>query len=123
MPVAVQITVTAFVSALILLVEHWFPWRMALRRDLYKLAAYILGVMGLAAPLSVLFWLWAGWPDCPPYAHLVALWVVIVSGGLAVMVAYGVDWLLGKLAAARDLAELCDQLRNSDEEAYGPGFE
>jgi hypothetical protein len=95
-----EILLACVVTMLLLLVEHWFPWRLMLRRDLPRLAAYVLGVLALAGPLTALFVRWKAWMP------LAGLWSVIVSGGLAVMVAYGVDWLLGRLALAVELGEL-----------------
>lgn len=95
-----DILLTCVVAALLLLVEHWFPWRLALGRDLPRLAAYVLGVVALVAPLTVLF-ARRGELDAA-----IGMWAVIVSGGAAVMLAYGVDWLLARLALAKELGEL-----------------
>lgn len=101
-----EILLTALVTWLALLVEHWFPWRLLLRRDLPRIAAYTMGVLALILPLSVLYWRWslAGLADQRGY--LIALWAVTLAGGAAVAGAYVVDWLLGRLALAIELQEL-----------------
>jgi len=104
------IALTALVTVLLLLVEHWLPWQMFLRRELPRLAAYILGSLAIAVPLSVLFACEASWYE------LAALWIVIVAGGLAVMLAYLVDWIFRMARLADDLAEV-QQYREGVEDA------
>lgn len=106
-----QIFLTALIAALILLVEHWFPWRLVFRRELPRVAAYVMGNLAMICPLSVLYWAWSGQSFVWPAMHLVALWVVSGAGGLAVGFAYAIDWILLRLALASDLAELHDQVR------------
>lgn len=101
-----QIATTALIAALLLWVEHWLPWRVILGHDLGRVSAYVLGVLAMVLPLSGLYWQWT---SCPPgwiYAHLLALWVVIVAGGAAVISAYLFDALILRLAQLRDLREL-----------------
>ena len=94
-----QIALTALITVMARLAEHWFPWQLMLRRKLPRPAAYVAGVLALIAPLTVLFWQWglsqAIW----------ALWAVVISGGLAVMGAYGLDWLMRRLAQGDELRE------------------
>jgi hypothetical protein len=82
---------TALVSALIQAVLHWFPWRMVLARDLPRIPAYILGVLGVALPLSGLYWYWCD------VSALVSLWVVIAASGSSVIGAYAIDWTLDRV--------------------------
>ena len=67
---------------------HYFPWRMLLKGELPRVAAYVLGVLGLMVPFT--FYLWErGDADV-----ICALWEVIGAGGLTVMALYGLDhWL------------------------------
>lgn len=104
-----QIALAALVAALILLVEHWFPWQLAIRRKLPNLIAYVLGLSGLLAPLTVLFNYWIYDPPEFTYAHIVALWVISSAGGLAVSLAHLIDWMLKQYAALRELKELLEQ--------------
>jgi len=96
-----NIVIACIITVLALLTEHWFPWRLLLRRDLHRVAAYVLGVLALALPLTALFW--------SERRYVVALWAVIVSGGSAVMLAHFVDWLLTRIRRAEELKELIDQ--------------
>lgn len=65
---------------------HYFPWRLVLKgQDLPRPAAYVLGVSGIAIPLSAWLLLF-GYVE-----SLVALWVAIVSAGVAVMLLYLFD--------------------------------
>jgi len=87
--------------------EHYFPWGMLLQRKLPRLAAYILGVIALAAPLSALYGFWL--TDPAPVAehfYLAALWAVIGAGGAAVIICHLLDFILERLALARELSEL-----------------
>lgn len=79
------------ISVTMILAEHWFPWRMLLGRDLPRPAAYVLGVLSIMAPISVLFilipWL-SGW------RAVVAMWYVVISAGAATILAYLIDVVL-----------------------------
>jgi hypothetical protein len=96
---------TALTAALILLVEHWLPWKMILGREISRVWAYIAGVLAMVLPLSGLYLYWIDRSPVYPYAHLVALWVVIGVSGLAVISAYQFDALIARLALLRELQE------------------
>jgi hypothetical protein len=68
-----QIAVTALVSALVLLVEHYAPVRTHINTT-----NYILGVLALVIPFSCLMALWGLW------MALAAIWSVVCAVGLAV---------------------------------------
>ena len=79
------IVIVAFVEAFL----HYFRWRMILGgRELPKVMAYALGVLGLMLPYSR--WLWMQGVVQAQEA-IVVLWVVIITGGLSVLVCYGID--------------------------------
>jgi len=122
-----QVVVTAIIVALVELVEHWFPWRLVLRRDLPRLAAYILGVAGIALPYTALLMMWwqtwdGGYP-LPvgvfiPVSEavrrcLVAFWYAVGAGGLAVAVAYAIDQVLLLAVKAQDLEEIATLCRKT----------
>ena len=68
---------------------HYFPWRVLCRgNELPRLAAYTLGLLGMMGPLTA--WLWA----LGEIVVIQTLWVVIVSAGLTVFAAYGLDHYL-----------------------------
>lgn len=94
---------TAGIAALLLVVEHYLPWRGLLGRDLPRLWAYVLGVLALILPLSGLLAFWAEW------GALGALWLVTGAGGLAVIFCYLFDaWLW-----AREEARMAVRERNT----------
>ena len=104
------ILLTAVVAGLIQAIEHWFPWRMILGKDLPRISAYTLGVLGFALPLSALFSYWQFW------SALAALWSVIVTSGCAVALAYGIDWLLDRVRQSYEHEEMDNVKAASDRE-------
>jgi O-antigen ligase len=90
----------AVIAALIQLIEHWFPWRMLIGRELPRVAAYALGVLGFMAPLSVLF------IDQQAWGALLAVWAVVVASGMAVMSAYAADWVMDRVRRSYEHEEL-----------------
>ena len=111
---AANIGLACLIAALLLLIEHWLPWRVILGGDLKRIPAYVIGVLALALPLSGLYWHWSTHPPEWAYAHLAALWAVIVSGGCAVILAYLFDGLVLKMAQLRDLQEIHAQSEEGD---------
>ena len=68
---------------------HYFPWKMLLRgKELPRLAAYTLGLLGMMGPLTV--WLW----DRNEVEVIQTLWAVTVSAGITVFALYGLDHYL-----------------------------
>lgn len=100
---------------LILWVEHWFPWEKTIGRKLPRVWAYILGVGAILLTLSGLF---LHWRVHEPGDHLLGLWAVVISAGLSVFSAYGIDWLIARIAGYREVSEREDQYL---EQAYGIG--
>jgi hypothetical protein len=79
---------------------HYFPWKMLLRgRELPRLAAYTLGLLGMMGPLTA--WLM----DRNEIEVVVALWAVIVSAGLMVFALYGFDHYLELIMRDIEAAE------------------
>jgi len=82
----ISLIVTVMISEGLL---HYFPWKMLLRgKELPRVAAYALGVLGLMAPFTA--WLW----ERGEMEIIRMLWMVIVAGGLVVLVSYGLDHYL-----------------------------
>lgn len=79
----------ALLIALVMLSEgllHYFPWKKLLKgRELPRVAAYTLGVLGLMIPFTA--WLY----QCNELETITVLWMVISAGGLIVMALYGLD--------------------------------
>jgi hypothetical protein len=80
----VSVLVVLF-SCLLLALLHYFPWRGLLRNDLPVLARYVVGVLALVTPLSVLWVVQADW------ANLVLTWAVVICGGLTVVLLHALD--------------------------------
>lgn len=89
-------------TALGIAVLHWFPWRLALRRPLPNLAAYVLGTLAIALPAT-----WAIENGVPP---IPALWGCIFYGGASAAMAYFIDWLIHLTHKVEDLAEKANGL-------------
>lgn len=65
---------------------HYFPWKLLLKgRELPRVAAYTLGLLGLMLPFTA--WLWLR----QDVDVIQVLWMVIISGGLTVFALYGLD--------------------------------
>jgi len=75
-----SLAIMAAIVALVILVEHWFPWQRLLHRDCPRLAAYTLTA----------WLLWAGMRGA-----VLALWVAIIAAGVATVGAWAIDALLG----------------------------
>ena len=67
------------------LLLHYLPWRLWIGTDLPRLIAYVLGLLGMMGPLSL--WLM----DHGEIVMLKTLWLVVLSAGGAVFMAYGID--------------------------------
>jgi len=78
--------------ALVMMAEsclHYFPWRMLLRgRELPRLAAYTLGLLGMMVPLTV--WLL----EKGAMEIIQVLWSVVIVAGMTVFALYGLDHYL-----------------------------
>ena len=79
---------------------HYFPWRVLLRgRELPRLAAYTLGLLGMMGPLTA--WLW----ERGQTEVIQTLWIVIASAGLMVFVLYGLDHYLDLIMKDMEASE------------------
>lgn len=79
---------------------HYFPWRILLRgRDLPRLAAYTLGLLGMMVPLTA--WLW----QIGEYEVIKALWAVIMAAGMTVFALYGLDHYLDLIMKDMEASE------------------
>lgn len=121
MEISMMVVVAVF-TATILIGQHYFPWRRLLGKDLPRVAAYVMGVLAMLVPLTLLFLVW-GWMQGAQALHLygwavAAMWLVAVSGGAAVMACYLVDgWLdlRSQAKAARREGAKLRGLLNEDE--------
>lgn len=68
---------------------HYFPWRIIFKgKELHRLGAYTLGLLGMMGPLSA--WLW----QTGALEVIKALWSVNIAAGLTVFALYGLDHYL-----------------------------
>ena len=83
-----MIGIGSLVAGLIMLALHWFPWQALLGKKLPRLAAYILGLLGIALPLTAMLCIWSDWQA------LLAMWIVAVAAGVATASGYAIDhWM------------------------------
>jgi len=93
MNIVMLIALVVFIEALL----HYFPWRLILSgKKLPRVAAYMLGVLGMMVPFTA--WL----IENGELIIVRTLWLVIISGGLSVMVAYGLDKVLDLIWRVRE---------------------
>lgn len=76
--------VSLVITALILMVEHWFPVPI----KLHVIANYILGVLALLAGQSL--WLYKS----ERISAILDIWIFAIIGGITVSVCYAIDWVL-----------------------------
>jgi hypothetical protein len=101
-----QIALAALVGAMQQVIQHWFPWRLVLRRELPRVAAYIIGTLAYLVPLSVLFATWDMTSVVvPAYVHLSAVWACVVASGAAVVVVRLADWMIDMVWSSREAAQ------------------
>lgn len=103
--IEISVSLAALVSALIQLVSHWFPWRVALGRDLPRVWAYVVGVLGFLLPVTGLYWYWDAAQVSDAWIHLIGLWVCVAASGLAVVLGYRIDWLLDRVRRSYEQEE------------------
>lgn len=88
---------------------HYFPWKKLLMgRELPRVAAYTLGVLGLMLPFTA--WLY----EHNEIAVIRTLWIVIVSGGLMVTALYGLDRYIELSFRNVEATEREDMVRERD---------
>lgn len=113
-----QILLAALVAVLLLLLEHWGPWEKLLRTKFSPLVNYTLGVLAINLPLSGLLLAWS------EKDVLAALWVITLSGGLFVGLAYWIDDHINarrELAATKAERKVLEPESNDDERTQAAG--
>lgn len=102
-----QASIGWLITALIQLLLHWFPWRLALKHIMPW--AMVAGVLGMAAPLTGILLLWIKqYPNILLVQVLIALWGTVICTILSVFFGYFVDWILTR-------RRLSDELRQYQE--------
>jgi len=83
-----QILLAILITALILIVEHYWPWQTIIRKPLNKITAYILGTLAIELPFTVLLFMWSEWKI------VYALWAITLVGGAVVVTINHLDQYL-----------------------------
>lgn len=100
------LVVGAAMTAAIQLVGHWFPWQVWLGRELPRVPSYVWGLVGVVLGFAV-------WAVASGHVQsLVALVIIVVAAGAAVMTAYGVD----RVGLAWSQARIANRRMADDEE-------
>ena len=113
-----SVLIVMALTALSELALHYFPWRMMLGgKDLRAPWNYVVGVLAMLGPFSLLLVFWALFPPgkAPMVWALVGLIAAVVSSGGAVIGAY---WLDAFLLALRRVDELQEQAETLKGMAY-----
>lgn len=98
-----EIVLAAAFGALQQALQHWFPWRLVLRMELPRVAAYVIGTLAYLVPITVLFSTWSqSGRSISSLAHLVAIWSCVVASGGSVVVVRSVDWVVDLVWSARE---------------------
>jgi hypothetical protein len=82
----------------LLALAHYFPWRGLLKKELPLLVRYIMGVLALLVPVTVL------WVCQRNYQSLLILWAVVICGGSTVFALHLLDTAINARSRA-DIAE------------------
>lgn len=86
------IFLAALIAALLLVIEHYVPWFRAINHGkLHPIANYVLGCLALFVPYSALLVVWDHLGIFTPWVAVIALWIISISGGVAVVACYAAD--------------------------------
>jgi len=108
-----QIALATLITALMLIVEHYWPWQAMLKGQLNKIFAYILGLLAIDLPFTALMIVWEEWEV------ITALWWITGVGGAVVITINLLDRLYERDAAADISSNEAQNLRpnhGSDDE-------
>jgi hypothetical protein len=82
---------------LLTMLEHYLPWKAILGVELPKLIAYVLGILAVFVPLTLLF---VEYPMVTGWRAALALWVAATGAGLGTVLCYVLDdWLVKRKLA------------------------
>ena len=103
-----MIVIASLVSGLILAMEHWFPWQSWLGKPLPRIPSYVMGMLALYLPISIVLVVWQSW------IVLILMWFCGAVGGAVVCVGYFIDHYLSIRNAKMILEEekelICGQV-------------
>jgi hypothetical protein len=100
-----SISLCFVIPALGMLVGHWFPWRLAIGRDLSRIEAYVYGVTWIVTlPMMIMAAQGQAF-----YATLVGL--AVAGAGSATLAAYAID---NYIKAKHELLDERDRANHAD---------
>jgi hypothetical protein len=93
MSILFSVMLAAIFAAVVMVGEHYWPWRYLVGRDrLHPIYNYILGLLGILLPYTaLLIWCQFEIGYISPYTAALALWAIVVSAGLTVGALYALD--------------------------------
>ncbi len=107
-----DMTIAVTMTVLILLLEHWIPYKTLVGKEPGLISRYVMGTLGLVIPLSGLMVTWANW------VALIAIWVLTIAGGLATMGAHAIDnYTITRMNADINQHENTELRRSIDEQS------
>lgn len=89
----------ATLTALLLLVGHWFPWQRWLGREMHRLESYVYGTTSIFLGFSFVMWI-----EASTYRAW-QLAIIIIAAGVATFSAWIIDAAGLKLAVNRRKAK------------------
>lgn len=93
----IPILITALVAMLLIMVEHWLPWKEILGKELPRTVAYVMGLAAILLPVSGLALL----APVDRFEFLAGLWIVSAAAGAGCLLGYAIDsWLTMRSRAA-----------------------
>jgi hypothetical protein len=93
----------AIFAVLLVGFEHYFPWRLIFRKPLPRLLSYIIGVLAIYIPVSVVLYYRNAIPS------ILTIWIVALFAGAGLCAFYLLDPWLHVHAAEKSEEALHDQ--------------
>ena len=81
---------------------HYLPWQLMLGKGLPRLFGFILGVLAIGLPYSVLILAHSTWP-CVDVLR--AFWVISAAGGISALACHALDVFLRNKVQAQETSE------------------
>lgn len=98
----VHVIVAAVAAFLITIMEHYFPWRQILYKDLPRIPTYTMGVLAIGIPFSVVLLISSTWMN---REVLLAFWLICAAAGLGTINSHILDALISHRNRAKESEE------------------
>lgn len=95
-------------SFVTIIAEHYFPWQKILHRPLPPIPAYVLGILAIALPYTVLMLIQRGMTTT---TSTIAIWLLIGTAGFGTLVAHIIDAQLDAQEKAAETQQREEALR------------